>query len=418
MKKGKKWILLFITLVLAAGLAACGSVQGSDKSSGEGGVEFSQGVTDKEILIGHSGPQTGPLAVYDAFRKGMDAYFQYVNDNGGVEGRKLKLIAYDDQYQPSKATQNAKLLVETDKVFMIVGNMGTASLQASKDIYVNSGIPVLMAGTGISEFVNPPIKNWFGSSMMNYEVEAKILLHYAVEELGAKKVAVAYQNDDFGKSSFESLKESLSDYDGVELVAEVTYLPTDTDFSSQAKKLQEANPDTVFNFGVLGPSANLKKAIHKIGMSDVNYVVTSVSGTDVRVFDLAGKDVWDGTYSAGTRIQMDDMSNEINKVFHEQFKKYYPNEEVTGQVHAGWGTGQIVVEALKRTNGEFTWDKLIEALETFDGWDGSVFNSITFNENNHYGLTKMYITHAKDGSIERITDLIEYNVETGEITLP
>lgn len=416
-----KLIAGFLMIVL---LAACSSNEPSSNESNDGGDKSQneksaqQGVTDDEILIGLSAPQTGPLAVYDAFRKGLDAYFQHVNENGGVHGRELKLIAYDDQYQPAKAVPFAKRLTEDDKVFLVTGNMGTAALQATRDIFLKNEVPMLMSGSGITPFVEPPVKGWYGSTMMNYEIEAKIMLDYAINELGAKKIAVAYQNDDFGKTPTNALKEALKDYPDVELVAEVTYLPQDTEFSSQAQKLEQAKPDTVFNFGVMAPVVNLKKALYKIGFDDINYVVCSVAGGDTRAFELAGGDIWDGTYSGGVLTNIDDDENEKIKFFKEQFKKAYPNDDITGIAQNGFADAQLVVEALDRAGEDLTWDKFHEALYSFDNWDGSMYTDISFSENNHYGLTKMFMTKAQNGKIEQITELISFNPETGEITLP
>ena len=174
-------------------LAACsgsgnGSSDGASTTTGEGEgsggstAAVAQGVTDSEIKVGWFGPQTGNVAIYDLVRKGIDSYFKYVNENGGVEGRELKLIAYDDQYQPAKGVQLSKRLVEEDKVFAIIGAQGSPSNAAAKDFLVESGVPVLMPGTGLKEFVEPTIKNWMGTAMMQYSVEASILLDYAVNE--------------------------------------------------------------------------------------------------------------------------------------------------------------------------------------------------------------------------------------------
>ncbi|WP_077213278.1 ABC transporter substrate-binding protein [Bacillus dakarensis] len=406
-----KWIAGLLMVFL---LAACNSDQSSSSSSSnqstEGGSKAQsengaqQGVTDDEIKVGLSAPQTGPLAVYDAFRKGMDSYFKYVNENGGVHGRELKLIAYDDQYQPAKAVPFARRLAEDDKVFLVAGNMGTAALQATRDIFIDNGVPMLMSGSGISDFIKPPVKGWYGSSMINYEVEAQIMLDYAINNLGAKKIAVAYQNDDFGKTPLNALKEALKKYPDVELVAEVTYLPQDTEFSSQAQKIDQANPDTLFNFGVMAPAVNLKKALYKIGRDDLNYIVCSVAGGDTNAFELAGEGVWDGTYSGGVMASIDDDSNEKIKLFKERFKKEYGSDPITGFAQSGWAVAQVVVEALDRTGEDLTWDKFNEAIYTFDNWEDSMYTSISFSENNHYGITKMFMTKAEDGKLVQVTD--------------
>lgn len=416
----KKGFTLFTAFMMVLLLAACNGEKTSSNNTtgGKDSNELAQGVTKNEILVGHSAPQTGPVAVYDTFRKGMDTYFQYINENGGVNGRKIKLIAYDDQYQPTKASQNAKKLVEEDKVFAVIGNQGSAANLAAKDYYINKGVPVILPGTGLKGFVDPPVKNWMGATMMNYEVEAQIMLNYAVNELGAKKIAIAYQNDDFGKAPYNKIKEMIKTYPGVELVAEVTYLPADTEFSAQAQKLQQAKPDTIFNFGVMSPVVNLKKAMYKIGLDKANYIVSSIAGGDTHAFQLAGGDVWEGTYSGGILISLDDENNEKIKLFKERFKKSYPNEQATNFVESGWSAAQVFVEALKRTGDNLTWDNFLKSFNTFDNWDGSMYAGVSFSEKNHYGITKMYMTKANNGKIQQISDSIEFDPETGKISLP
>ncbi|WP_284037699.1 ABC transporter substrate-binding protein [Neobacillus sp. 114] len=416
----KKGFTLFIAFMMVFLLAACNGEKTSSNNTtgGKDSNELAQGVTKNEIMVGHSAPQTGPVAVYDTFRKGMDTYFQYINENGGVNGRKIKLIAYDDQYQPTKASQNAKKLVEEDKVFAVIGNQGSAANLAAKDYYINKGIPVILPGTGLKGFVDPPVKNWMGATMMNYEVEAQIMLNYAVNELGAKKIAIAYQNDDFGKAPYNKIKEIIKTYPGVELVAEVTYLPADTEFSAQAQKLQQAKPDTIFNFGVMSPVVNLKKAMYKIGLDKTNYIVSSIAGGDTHAFQLAGGDVWERTYSGGILISLDDENNEKIKLFKERFKKSYPNEQATNFVESGWSAAQVFVEALKISGDNLTWDNFLKSFNTFDNWDGSMYAGVSFSENNHYGITKMYMTKAENGKIVQISDSIEFEPETGKISLP
>ncbi|MCH6263947.1 MULTISPECIES: ABC transporter substrate-binding protein [Neobacillus] len=416
----KKGFTVFTAFMMVFLLAACSGEKTSSNNAtvGKDSNELAQGVTKNEILVGHSAPQTGPVAVYDTFRKGMDTYFQYINEKGGVNGRKIKLIAYDDQYQPTKASQNAKKLVEEDKVFAVIGNQGSAANLAAKDYYINKGVPVILPGTGLKGFVDPPVKNWMGATMMNYEVEAQIMLNYAVNELGAKKIAIAYQNDDFGKAPYNKIKEMIKTYPGVELVAEVTYLPADTEFSAQAQKLQQAKPDTIFNFGVMSPVVNLKKAMYKIGLDKANYIVSSIAGGDTHAFQLAGGDVWEGTYSGGILISLDDENNEKIKLFKERFKKSYPNEQATNFVESGWSAGQVFVEALKRTGDNLTWDNFLKSFNSFDNWDGSMYAGVSFSDKNHYGITKMYMTKAENGKIQQISDSIEFDPETGKISLP
>jgi branched-chain amino acid transport system substrate-binding protein len=226
--------ILFICVLLVA-LTACGDTQPAGSTSGDGeSPSLAQGVTDTEILVGHLGPQTGATAEYDKVRQGIQAYFDVVNENGGVFGRKLTLIAHDDRYQPSETVKGAKRLVEEEKVFAILYPIGTANVNAMKPYLEEKGIPVVGLGTGTNMFVEPPIRNFFGYQF-NYMIESRIYVDYAINQLGAKRITLVFQNDDFGKQGLEGAKKAVAEYPGVEVAAEIPFLATDQDFSSQAQ---------------------------------------------------------------------------------------------------------------------------------------------------------------------------------------
>lgn len=418
MKFKTSFLALLVSLSMI--LAACSGEKSNSNSSSESSNDSSglaQGVTDDEILIGHLGPQTGPTAIYDLIRKGIESYFNYVNENGGVNGRQLKLVAYDDQYQPAKTVQLVKRLVEEDKVFAMTANVGTATSLAVKDYIDEKGIPVIFGGSGAKAFVDPPLPNQLGTDMLNYGVEAKVFLDFAVNKLGAKKIALAYQNDDFGKEGYGVLKEAIKNYPDVELVEEVNFLSSDTEFSSQAQKLKEAKPDTILNMATPAPAANLKKAMHKIGLMDVNYIVSSVGANDNNLFNLAGKDVWEGTYSGATYPMPEAApDNEKIQLYVERFSKDFPNDPVGGVSQLGWGSAQVLVEGIKRAGDDLTWENFLKTFYTFDNWDGSIHAGVTFSEDNHYGLTSMFMTQAKDGIITPLDPQISFNPTNGEIS--
>lgn len=410
-------------MILTVVLAACNDDEGSSSADSDkkdaGGTETSgnaQGVTDDEILIGHLGPQTGPTAIYDLTRKGIDSYLKYVNENGGVNGRQLKFIAYDDQYQPAKAVQLAQRLVEEDKVFAMVGNVGSANTMAIKDYIVDKGLPMVLTGVGLKDLYDPPIKNFMGSGIMNYRLESEIYLDYAVNKLDAKTFAIAYQDDDLGKEGYQAVKGAIDKYAGAEIIEEVTFLPQDTEFSSQAQKLNKVNPDVVFFFGSPNPAANLKKAMHKIGLTKPAYIVAAVAGNDNNLFNLAGKDVWEGTYSSSIMPNAELFPDDEHvKVFIERFSKDYPKDPLAGFGQYGWGYAQVLVEAIERSGDDLSWDNFLENFYSFDKWDGSIYTSISLSEDNHYGVTSMFMTQAQAGEIQPVTGTITIDPATKEI---
>ncbi|MEK3936847.1 ABC transporter substrate-binding protein [Sporosarcina sp. FSL W7-1349] len=420
----KKWrkigIKGFLCLMIIMLLAACnGEPEGTSSSAdaSEGKSDLPQGVTDSEILVGFVGPQTGATAIYDSSRKAVESYFNYINENGGVNGRTLKLVAYDNQGEPAKTVQMVKRLVEQDKVFAMVGNVGSSANLAVLDYYKQTGIPVIMPGTGNKQLMDPPIPNVLGGSVINYSIEAKLLLDYAVNQADAKTIAIAYQNDDLGKEGYEAIKEAIGNYADVEIVEEVNFLQTDVEFSSQAQKIQNAKPDAVIVLSTPNPAANFKKALYRIGANDITYIVASVGGNDSNLFELAGEDVWNGTISAAT-IPIPGGGDESDslKLFVERFGSDHPKEPLVGVSQSGWGSAEVFVEGLKRAEDNLDWPSFLETFYTFDNWKDSIYAGVSFSEENHYGVTSLYLTEAKDGKIESTSVIMTVDPKTGEVT--
>ncbi|WP_216829840.1 ABC transporter substrate-binding protein [Alkalihalobacterium elongatum] len=425
----KKIIIFCVGMFFFLLLAACSESSSSPAPSNsdqneeanesqdeQGELNLSQGVTDDEILIGHLGPQTGPAGFYDYVRQGIDLYFNYINENGGVDGRQLKLVAYDDQYQPAKTVQMASRIVEQDQVFAILGQICSPCIAAVKDYYEEVGVPVLLMQAGAKEFVEPPIANFFGAGLVNYRYEAKVLLDYAINELDAEKIAVVYQNDDFGKEGLAGVLEGIENYSNAEIVTEITYVSGDSDLSSQAQKLKESGADAVIVYGLSNPLASLKREMHRIGLTDMAFLTSAVSNSPEQ-FKLAGEDVWNGTYGAQFLPLPDfNSDDEQMKLFLERYSAKYSDNSPLNTVHVGWTLGEFLHEALKRTGSELNWENFTEALYTFDNWDGSFYEGVSFSPDNHYGVTSLYISQAQNGELVRITDSIAFDPVTGEIT--
>ncbi len=378
-------------------------------------LDAPQGVTDTEIRIGHLGPQTGPVAAYDKIRMGIQSYFKHVNENGGVKGRKLRLIAYDDQYQPGRTVQLTKRLVDEDKVYAMLGNVCTPCNVATRRFNERSGIPMLMTSSGSKQFVDPPIANYMGSSLANYEFEARVLTNYIATSLKAKRVVVAYQNDDYGSPLAEAAKEALKEYQDVELVGEVNCQAADADLSTQAQRIRQADPDAILAFSTPAPAAQLKKALYNIGLSEPAFLVSSVGGDSETMFDLAGKEVWNGTISSAVLPKPDQSDDESIKQYIEQFGKDYPKVALADWGQTGWAAAEVLVEALRRSE-TLSWDDFLSAFDSFDNWTGSMYAGVSFSEHNHYGLTSMFITEAKDGHIVPISKPITFDPVTGQIS--
>ncbi|KQU27096.1 hypothetical protein ASG65_00535 [Bacillus sp. Leaf13] len=397
-----KFGLIICSIML---LAACQSKGAGTSSPEKGDGKYSQGVTDNSIKIGNWATQSGTGALYGPIAKGVDAYLQHVNEQGGINGRKFEFVTYDEEYQPSRAVSIAKKLVEEDKVFAVVGNDCTSCVKAALPQFKKSGMPVVGMSSGSDIFVNPIIPNVFGL-LTNYGVEARIFVNYALDDLKAKKVAIVYQNDDFGKSGYLAAIDELKKR-GVKAVAEIPYNTTDVDYSSAALKMKKANPDVVLSFSITKPTAAIKKELYKVGVN-VPFIVTGVSGGDNELFNLAGE-AWQNVYSSSW-LNLIGEGDEKTKEYVEVLKKYYPNVNPSGPAQWGWAEAEVLVEGIKRAGDDLTWENVIKQMETMDNWnDGLAFN-VTYTPDNHYGSTSVFIIKDKDGQMTKYSNVITYEV--------
>ena len=373
------------------------------------------GVTADQILVGNLGPQTGAAAAYDGVRKGILTYFNYVNSQGGVNGRKLKLIAYDDQYQPAKTVQLTRRLVDQDHVFAMLGNIGSPTNAAVEKYIRKKGVPMIMLGSGATRFFQPPLDNYMGAFIASYAFEARVMVHYAIKDLGAKRIAIAYDNDDYGSPINDAATKALKNYPNAKVVARVNFQPTDADLSAQAQKIKQAKPDAILVFATPSPTAHLRKALYNIGAtSGIDFLTTQEGGNDHEIFSLTGEKVWDGSYSIAP-IPSADTDSKKMKLFVKEFHKAFPDIPPTGQPQLGWAAAQVFVEAVRRTK-DLTRENFLKSFYTFNDWKDSLYVGISFNKDNHWGVTSLFINQAKGDQMVPVSGLISIDPKTGKFS--
>lgn len=408
----KLFFLLFLTLVLAA----CATVENDENVQSDEGSDSAtiQGVSDTEIIVGQIGAQSGNYGVYDYVRQGLQSYFNYVNDNGGVDGRTIKLIAYDDKFETKTTLQMAKKLEENDKAFALVGNVGTIQTLAIQSYLKEKNIPLVGVASGAKVLFDPVDENIFGN-VMNYTIEVDILIDYLVKEKGVKKLFVSYLETDAGKETLDGVARALERHPDLEIVGEEPHLPTDTDFSVVAQKIKESGADSVIVGSGPSTTANLKRDLYKLGLENILFATSSTGGDDPNLFNLVGEEVWNGTISTTSLPSAEFSKNSEIGSYLAQLEKDFPDAPTSGFTMWGWAMGQIFVEGVKNVDGELTRDSLKASLETLDSWEGSLYPSITYTKDNHYGNTTIYVTEAKDGKIEPITGKVTFDVSQNEI---
>jgi ABC-type branched-subunit amino acid transport system substrate-binding protein len=369
------------------------------------------GVTKDKIVIGQWSPQTGPAALWGSVARGTAAYFDMINEAGGVNGRKLELLIRDDGYQPTRTVAVAKELAEQEEVFCFIGGVGTATGMAVKDYLAEKGIPWIGPASGSSKWADPPSKNLF-SLYPRYEDEAAILTRYAVDELGKEKIAFFYQNDDYGKEGLAGAKAQLESM-GKELAAEVSVEVTDTDLSSHVLKLKESKADVVILWLLPKHAAITLGTAAKLGFKP--QWMTGSTLSDAPLMNKITEGLWEGVIF-DTFIHLPDSENESVAKYKAAFDKYGLKRNDKEQwgifFMAGFYFSEPVVAAIEAAGDDLTREKLIEELEKLDGWDEGLGHGITFGPDERQGQKAVFLAKCEGGKAVKISDWL--TLEGGE----
>lgn len=358
----------------------------------------SPGVTADSILIGANAPITGPLAAAGGvIYPTIEAYFKKTNDEGGIHGRKLKFVYYDDAYDPSKTVGVAKKLVEVDNVFMM-NTLGAGTTAAIADYLAERTVPVVPAITGSKRLLS--YKNIF-QMYPDYATDGRMLARFAVDKLRGKTIAMWYQNDDYGKDELAAITEELKK-DKLQLAAALPYNPTDMDFSSSVLKLKAANPDVVILAPAQKPLSQFLKDAAKLGLK--TQFLVSYAAADASIASLAGPAAEGVMFSSYQKTLVADASEPKMKELREFAARYLPGKDVSHYMFLGTYVAQLTVEALKRAGPDPTREKVIKAMEDMKEWNGAwIVDNVSYGPQQH-GLsgTAMYFMKMQGGKFVKI----------------
>lgn len=334
----------FAAFVLMAGIASLSQAE--------------PGVSKDTIKLGSFLPlQSGLAAGATQMKDGTEAYFKYINDQGGVNGRKIEWIVENDSYNPQQTVAVVKKLVDRDEVFAIVSTIGTVTNLAVLPFLAQRGVPVINPAGGHLSLNKPKDKNVFGILPLSSEI-GESMADYAVNKLGAKKVAIFFQNDQFGKDQRDGAVEYLKKK-GMAPAGEASYVPADVDVSAQVIALRQANPDVVL-LGVIPKHGSLfLKEAQKLGWKP-KFVAHNTMADPV-VTDLAG-DALEGVY-VNLMTAVGSMDNPQVKLANEILVKYSPKTRPGYYPYLGMAGAAIFVEGAKKAGKDLTREKLIAALE-------------------------------------------------------
>jgi branched-chain amino acid transport system substrate-binding protein len=249
--------------------------------------KYDPGATDTEIKVGNIMPYSGPASAYATIGKTEAAYFNKLNSEGGINGRKINFISYDDAYSPPKAVEQARKLVESDEVLLIFNSLGTPSNTAIQKYMNAKKVPQLFVSTGAAKWNDPKNFPWTMGWQPNYQTEARIYAAYILKDLPGKTIGILYQNDDFGKDYVIGLREGLGDQANKLILIESSYETSAPTVDSQVVQIKGANPDIFVNIATPKFAAQAIKKIAELDWHPIQFL-TNVSASIGGVMKPAG----------------------------------------------------------------------------------------------------------------------------------
>jgi branched-chain amino acid transport system substrate-binding protein len=325
--------------------------------------KYDTGATDTEIKIGQTAPFSGPASAYASISKTQAAYMKMINDEGGINGRKINLIQYDDAYSPPKTVEQVRKLVESDEVlltFQLVGTPPNAAVQK----YLNAKkVPQLFAATGASRFTDPKNFPWTMGFNPNYQSEGRIYAQYILKNYPDAKIGIIYQNDDLGRDYLTGLKEGLGDKAKAMIVAETSYELTDPTIDSQIVKLKSVGADLVYDASTPKFAAQAIKKIADLDWKPVH--ILDINATSVgAVMKPAGLENAKGVISVNYGKDPLDPTWKDDPAMKKYFAfmaKYYPEGDKDSNFNTyGYSTSQLLVQVLKQCGDDLTRENVMK----------------------------------------------------------
>jgi branched-chain amino acid transport system substrate-binding protein len=346
----KRWLIVLTAL----------STIGSGAALAE--KKYGPGATDSEIKIGQTMPYSGPASAYGTIGKSQVAYFKMINDQGGINGRKINLISLDDGYNPARTVEQTRKLVEEEQVLFTFQNLGTPSNTAIHKYMNAKQVPQLFVATGATKWGDPEHFPWTMGWQPTYQHESHIYTKYLLQTKPDAKIGILYQNDDYGKDYLKGFKDGLGDKASKMIVAEVSYEVTDPSVDTQIVTLQGSGANVFFNITTPKFAAQAIRKTYDIGWRPL-HLLNVVSNSVAAVLQPAGLDKAVGVVSIAYLKDPTDPAWKDDKATMNYFafmKKYYPDGNVNDSLNIfGISAAQTLVQVLKQCGDDLTRENVM-----------------------------------------------------------
>ena len=323
---------------------------------------YGQGATDNQIKIGNIMPYSGPASAYATIGKTETAFFQMINDEGGINGRRIDFISYDDGYSPPKTFEQARKLVEDDNILLIFNSLGTPTNSAIHSYMNEKKVPQLFVATGATKWNDPKHFPWTMGWQPSYQTEGPFT-DYILKEMPNAKIAILYQNDDYGKDYIKGLKDGLGPKASTMVVGEQSYETTEPTINLQIVTLQASGANVVFNVATPKFAAQAIKKVFEIGWKPL-HILNNVSASIGSVMKPAGFDHAQGIISAAYLKDATDpqwMNDADMKAWNTFMDKYIPGVDKSDSSYIyGYSVTRTMVQVLKQCGDDLTRENIMK----------------------------------------------------------
>jgi ABC-type branched-subunit amino acid transport system substrate-binding protein len=325
--------------------------------------KYDSGATDTEIKIGNIMPYSGPASAYGVIGRTEAAYFKKINDAGGINGRKINFVSYDDAYSPPKAVEQARKLVESDEVLFIFNSLGTPSNSAIQKYMNSKKVPQLFVATGATKWNDPQNFPWTMGWQPSYQSETQIYAKYILKSYPNAKIAVLYQNDDYGKDYLKGLKDGLGSKASSMIIAEESYETSEPSIDSHLVKLKATGADIFVNITTPKFAAQAIKKNAEIGWKPLHFL-NNVSASVGSVLKPAGfenaQDVISAAYLKDASDKQWDNDPGMKEFYAFMAKDFPEGDKLDGSTVVGYGVAQTLVQVLKQCGDNLTRENVMK----------------------------------------------------------